>query len=49
MLEARGLAKSFGALGSTIADMHKRIDQIAADVEYLQNLTPNSSIRRIHS
>jgi hypothetical protein len=43
------LAKSYDVMGSAIVDMQKRLDQAAADVEYIQNFTPNSPIRRFHS
>lgn len=42
------LSKSFGKLGSVIADMNKRIDQIAADVEFLQNSFETHPNRRLN-
>jgi hypothetical protein len=47
--DVTALSKSYGVMGSAVMDMQKRLDQAAADVEFLQNFTPNSPIRRFHS
>ncbi len=40
------LNKSFDAMGGTLAKCRSQLDQIAADVEYLQNFTPGAPPRR---
>jgi hypothetical protein len=44
---ADALNKRFDGMGGTVADMRKQFDQIAADVEFLQNFTPGSLPRRL--
>jgi hypothetical protein len=41
------LSKSYAAMGGTVADLRKRVDHIAADVEYLENFTPGAPPRRL--
>jgi hypothetical protein len=41
------LSKRFDGLGGTVAGLQKRVDQIAADVEYLENFTPGMPPRRL--
>jgi hypothetical protein len=43
------LAKRFDVMGGTIVEMQKRIDQAAADVEFIQNFHPGQPLRRMHS
>lgn len=43
------LSKNYDVMGSTVNDMQKRLDQAAVDIEYLENFTPNSPIRRFQS
>jgi hypothetical protein len=44
------LAKRYSDLGDSLSKMKTRIDQLEADVEYLQTtFTPGSPIRRMHS
>jgi hypothetical protein len=40
------LNKGFTAMGGTLAKARGQLDQIAADVEYLENFTPGSPPRR---
>jgi hypothetical protein len=40
------LSKRFDGLEETASSLQKRIDQVAADVEYLENFTPGSPPRR---
>jgi hypothetical protein len=43
------LSKSYGAMGNSLSGMTTQLAKLAADVEYLENFTPNSPIRRMHS
>jgi hypothetical protein len=43
------LTKRFDAIGGTVGDMQKRIDQAAADVEFIQNFVPGQPSRRMQS
>lgn len=44
------MAKSFGTLGHAINQMQKRIDHLAAELEYLQTtFTPNAPLRKYQS
>jgi hypothetical protein len=40
------LNKSFDGMGGTLAKARGQLDQIAADVEYLENFTPGAPPRR---
>ena len=44
---ANTLNKSFDALGGTLAKARAQVDQIAADVEYIQTFTPGQPPRRL--
>jgi hypothetical protein len=43
------LAKSYATMGGTLADMQRRIDQAAADVEFIKHFEPGQPPRRMHS
>jgi hypothetical protein len=43
------LSKSYAAMGNSLSGMTEQLSKIAADVEYLENFTPNSPIRRFQS
>jgi hypothetical protein len=43
------LNKSFDVMGGTLAKCRTQLDQIAADVEFLQNFTPGTLPRRLQS
>ena len=43
------LVKSFDVMGGTLAMAQGQLAKVAADVEYIENFTPNSPIRRFHS
>jgi len=43
------LNKRFEVLGGLVMDMQKRVDQIVADVEYLQDFQPGQPSRRYQS
>jgi hypothetical protein len=43
------LSKSYAAMGNSLSGMTAQLQKIAADVEYLENFTPNSPIRRFQS
>jgi len=43
------LAKRFATIGGTIAEMQTRIDQAAADVEFIKSFDPSQPPRRMHS
>lgn len=43
---AAELSKQHDALGGSLAKARSQLDQIAADVEYLENFTPGSPPRR---
>ena len=43
------LAKSYRAMGGTLVKAKAQLSQIAADVEYIENFTPNSPIRRFYA
>jgi hypothetical protein len=43
------LSKSHDAMGNGLSGMTAQLAKMAADVEFLQNFTPNSPIRRMHS
>jgi len=43
------LSKSYAAMGNSLSGMTMRLAKIAADVEYLENFTPNAPIRRMLS
>jgi hypothetical protein len=44
---AASLAKRYDAMGETFSGLQKRLDQIAADVEYLQTFQPGQPPRRL--
>jgi len=44
---ANTLNKSFDAMGGTLAKARAQVDQIAADVEYIQTFTPGQPPRRL--
>jgi hypothetical protein len=41
------LAKRFDGMGGTLAKCRSDLDQIAADIEYLENFTPGAAPRRL--
>jgi hypothetical protein len=43
-LGAAALAKTYDAMGGTVADMQKRLDQIRADLDHVEN---NPGAKRI--
>lgn len=43
------LTKRFDGLSGTVATMQKSLNQIAADVEYLEHFTPGAPPRRLQS
>lgn len=43
------LLKSYAAIGGTAVEIQKRLDQLAADVEFVQDFQPGQPVRRIHS
>ena len=43
------LAKRYATMVGTVADMQRRIDQAAADVEFIKNYEPGQPPRRMHS
>lgn len=45
-LGAAELTKQYDVVGGTLAKARSQLDQIAADVEYLENFTPGSLPRR---
>lgn len=44
--DVAALNKSYETMGETLSGLQKRIDQIAADVEYIENFTQRSIRRR---
>jgi hypothetical protein len=44
--DAAALSKRFDGMADTASSLQKRVDQIAADVEYLENFKPGSVPRR---
>lgn len=44
--DAAALSKRFYGMADALSSLQKRVDQIAADVEYLENFKPGSSPRR---
>ena len=47
--DVTALSKSYAAMSNNLAGMTAQLAKIAADVEYLENFTPNSPIRRMQS
>jgi hypothetical protein len=43
------LAKSYDAMGGTLAKTQVHLNQLAADVEFLENFQPGQPLRRMHS
>ena len=43
------LSKRYETMGNSLSGMTAQLNKIAADVEFLQNFTPNAPIRRMHS
>jgi hypothetical protein len=46
---ADALAKSYDALGGTLAKAQAQLNQLAADVEYVRDYQPGQTPRRMHS
>jgi hypothetical protein len=46
---AEALRKSRDRIGNGLSDMTMQLSKIAADVEFLQNFSPSSPIRRMQS
>jgi hypothetical protein len=43
------LRKSYDVIGNDVSDIAAQLSKIADDVAYLQNFSPSSLIRRMHS
>lgn len=46
---ADALAKSYDAMGGTLAKAQVQLNQLAADVEYVRDYQPGQTPRRMHS
>ncbi|SDP49442.1 hypothetical protein [Afipia sp. GAS231] len=44
--DATALSKRFDSVEETASSLQKRVDQIAADVEYLENFKPGAPARK---
>jgi hypothetical protein len=46
---ADALAKRYDAMGGTLVKAQAQLNQLAADVEFVQNFVPGQTPRRMHS